>query len=72
MNKKMSPNFNDSYISAVTASTENHEQSFISNNLENTNDILLFPLNDFPFNKTFKKSNSNKKQNKKLLNKTFC
>ena len=71
MNKKMSPNFNDSYISAVTASTENHEQSFISNDLENTNDILLFPLNDFPFNKTFKKSNPNKKQSKKLLNKTF-
>ena len=37
----MSPNFNDSYISAVTASTENHDQSFISKDLENTNDILL-------------------------------
>ena len=67
----MSPNFNDSYISAVTASTENHDQSFISKDLENTNDILLFPLNEFPFNKTLKKVNQNKKPNKKLSNKTF-
>ena len=64
MNKKMLQNFNDSYTSAVTASTENHDQSFMSKSLENTNDILLINLNEFSFYKTYKKGNSKKKKKK--------
>ena len=71
MNKKMLQNFNDSYTSAVTASTENHDQSFMSKSLENTNDILLINLNEFSFDKTYKKGNSKKTLKKKLSNKTF-
>jgi len=71
MNKKMLQNFNDSYTSAVTASTENHDQSFMSKSLENTNDILLINLNDFSFDKTYKKGNSKKTLKKKLSKKTF-
>lgn len=71
MSKKMSQNFNDSYTSAVTASTENHDQSFSSKVLENTNDILLLNLNNFSFEKTYKKTNIDKTPKKKLSNKTF-
>ena len=71
MNKKMLQNFNDSYTSAVTASTENHDQSFMSKSLENTNDILLINLNEFSFDKTYKKGNSKKTLKKKLSKKTF-
>ena len=71
MSKKMSQNFNDSYTSAVTASTENHDQSFSSKVLENTNDILLLNLNNFSFEKTYKKTNIDKTHKKKLSNKTF-
>ena len=71
MSKKMSQNFNDSYTSAVTASTENQDHSFSSKVLENTNDILLFNLNEFSFNKTFKKEASHKTSKKKLSNKSF-
>ncbi len=68
----MSQNCNDSYISAVTASTENQNQdlSFGSKNLENTNDILLIHLNEFSLNKNIKKE-IKKKYKKKLSNKTF-
>ena len=71
MNKKMSQNFNDSYTSAITASTENQDQSFSSKVLENTNDILLIHLNEFPINNTFKKTETKKTLKKKLSNKTF-
>ena len=71
MNKKMSQNFNDSYTSAITASTENQDQSFSSKVLENTNDILLIHLNEFPINNTFKKTETKKTPKKKLSNKTF-
>ena len=71
MSKKMSQNFNDSYTSAVTASTENQDQSFASKVLENTNDILLIHLNNFSLNKTLKKENQKKTPKKKLSNKTF-
>jgi hypothetical protein len=71
MFKKMSQNCNDSYTSAVTASTENQDQSFSSKILENTNDILLLNLNEFPFNKSFQKTNHKKTTKKKLSNKTF-
>ena len=66
----MSQNFNDSYTSAVTASTENHDLSFGSKNLENTNDILLIHLNGLSLNKVIKKERNNKSK-KKLSNKTF-
>ena len=56
----MSQNFNDSYTSAVTASTENHDLSFGSKNLENTNDILLIHLNGLSLNKVIKKERNNK------------
>ena len=71
MSKKMLQNYNDSNTSAVTTSTENHDQSFISKELENTNDILLLHLNDFSINKAFKKEKSNKKIKKRLSKKTF-
>ena len=71
MSKKMLQNFNDSNTSAVTASTENHDHSFISKELENTNDILLIHLNEFSINKAFKKEKSNKKLKKRLSKKTF-
>ena len=71
MNKKMSQNFNDSYTSAITASTENQDQSFSSKVLENTNDILLIHLNEFSINNTFKKTATKKTPKKKLSNKTF-
>ena len=71
MSKKMSQNFNDSYTSAITASTENQDQSFSSKVLENTNDILLIHLNEFPINNTFKKTETKKTPKKKLSNKTF-
>ena len=71
MSKKMLQNFNDSYTSAVTASTENHDQSFASKSLENTNDILLINLNEFSINKSFKKGNLVKPKKQKLSNKTF-
>ena len=71
MSKKMSQNFNDSYTSAITASTENQDQSFSSKVLENTNDILLIHLNEFPINNTFKKTETKKTLKKKLSNKTF-
>lgn len=71
MNKKMSQNFNDSYTSAITASTENQDQSFSSKVLENTNDILLIHLNEFSINNTFKKTETKKTPKKKLSNKTF-
>ena len=71
MSKKMSQNFNDSYTSAITASTENQDQSFSSKVLENTNDILLIHLNKFPINNTFKKTETKKTPKKKLSNKTF-
>ena len=71
MSKKMSQNFNDSYISAVTAPTENQDQSFASKVLENTNDILLIHLNDFSLNKTFRKTSPKKTSKKKFSNKTF-
>ena len=64
MNKKMSQNFNDSYTSAVTASTENHDLSFGSKNLENTNDILLIHLNGLSLNKVIKKERNNKSKKK--------
>ncbi len=67
----MSQNFNDSYTSAITASTENQDQSFSSKVLENTNDILLIHLNEFPINNTFKKTETKKTPKKKLSNKTF-
>lgn len=67
----MSQNFNDSYTSAITASTENQDQSFSSKVLENTNDILLIHLNKFPINNTFKKTETKKTPKKKLSNKTF-
>ena len=67
----MSQNFNDSYISAVTAPTENQDQSFASKVLENTNDILLIHLNDFSLNKTFRKTSPKKASKKKFSNKTF-
>ena len=67
----MSQNFNDSYTSAITASTENQDQSFSSKVLENTNDILLIHLNEFPINNTFKKTETKKTLKKKLSNKTF-
>ena len=68
----MSQNINDSYISAITASTENQnqDQSFRSKNLENTNDILLLHLNELSLNKKIKKEKNNKSI-KKLSNKTF-
>ena len=68
----MSQNCNDSFISAVTASTENQnqDQSFGIKTLENTNDILLINLNEFSLNKKIKKE-INKKPKKKLSNKTF-
>jgi hypothetical protein len=71
MSKKMSQNFNDSYTSAITASTENQDQSFSSKVLENTNDILLIHLNEFSINNTFKKTETKKTPKKKLPNKTF-
>ena len=71
MSKKMSQNFNDSYTSAITASTENQDQSFSSKVLENTNDILLIHLNEFSINNTFKKTETKKTPKKKLSNKTF-
>ena len=71
MSKKMSQNFNDSYTSAITASTENQDQSFSSKVLENTNDILLIHLNEFPINNTFKKTETKKTPKKKLSKKTF-
>ena len=71
MSKKMSQNFNDSYTSAITASTENQDQSFSSKVLENTNDILLIHLNEFSINNTFKKTETKKTLKKKLSNKTF-
>ena len=71
MSKKMSQNYNDSYTSAITASTENQDQSFSSKVLENTNDILLIHLNEFPINNTFKKTETKKTPKKKLSNKTF-
>ena len=71
MSKKMSQNFNDSYTSAVTASTENHDQSFISKTLENTNDILLINVNEFSINKSFRKGNIEKPKKQRLSNKTF-
>ena len=71
MSKKMSQNFNDSYTSAITASTENQDQSFTSKVLENTNDILLIHLNEFSINNTFKKTEPKKTPKKKLSNKTF-
>jgi len=67
----MSQNFNDSYTSAITASTENQDQSFSSKVLENTNDILLIHLNEFSINNTFKKTETKKTLKKKLSNKTF-
>ena len=67
----MSQNFNDSYTSAITASTENQDQSFSSKVLENTNDILLIHLNEFSINNTFKKTETKKTPKKKLSNKTF-
>ena len=67
----MSQNFNDSYTSAITASTENQDQSFSSKVLENTNDILLIHLNEFPINNTFKKTETKKTPKKKISNKTF-
>ena len=67
----MSQNFNDSYTSTITASTENQDQSFSSKVLENTNDILLIHLNEFPINNTFKKTETKKTPKKKLSNKTF-
>ena len=67
----MSQNFNDSYTSAITASTENQDQSFSSKVLENTNDILLIHLNKFSINNTFKKTETKKTLKKKLSNKTF-
>jgi hypothetical protein len=67
----MSQNFNDSYTSAITASTENQDQSFTSKVLENTNDILLIHLNEFSINNTFKKTEPKKTPKKKLSNKTF-
>ena len=72
MSKKRYQNCNDSFISAVTASTENQnqDQSFGIKNLENTNDILLINLNEFSLNKKIKKE-INKKTKKKLSNKTF-
>ena len=71
MSKKMSQNFNDSYTSAITASTENQDQSFSSKVLENTNDILLIHLNEFSINNTLKKTETKKTPKKKLSNKTF-
>ena len=71
MSKKMLQNFNDSYTSAVTASTENHDQSFTSKTLENTNDILFINVNEFSFNKSFRKGNTIKPKKQKLSNKTF-
>ncbi len=71
MNKKMLQNFNDSYTSAVTASTENHDQSFMSKSLENTNDILLINFNEFSFDKTYKKGNSKKTLKKNYQKKRF-
>ena len=67
----MSQNFNDSYTSAITASTENQDQSFSSKVLENTNDILLIHLNEFSINNTFKKTETKKTPKKKLSNKRF-
>ena len=67
----MSQNFNDSYTSAITASTENQDQSFSSKVLENTNDILLIHLNEFSINNTLKKTETKKTPKKKLSNKTF-
>ena len=71
MSKKMLQNFNDSYTSAVTASTENHDQSFTSKTLENTNDILFIDVNEFSINKSFRKGNTIKPKKQKLSNKTF-
>lgn len=70
MKKKMSQKLNDSYTSAITASTENQDQSFNSKYLENTNDILMIRLNEFCLNKNIKKQKENKSL-KKLSNKTF-
>ena len=57
MKKKMSQKLNDSYTSAITASTENQDQSFNSKYLENTNDTLMIRLNEFCLNKNIKKIN---------------
>ena len=68
---KYSKNINDSNYSNATAYTEDLEESNRDKSLENTNDFLFSPMNEFILNKKIIKFTKNPDY-KKPSNKTFC
>ena len=68
---KYPKNINDSNYSNATAYTEDLEESNRKESLENTNDFLFSPMNEFILNKKIIKFTKNSDY-KKPSNKTFC